>query len=311
MYVDPPQKLIDLCLFASLMRQGAKSLGGFAAAKTFDNLLISSLRGNNWPIEDRNDAYFGPLQEFILDKLSSFSEQSPRYSINTSIAAWLQESASEVTREFLSNPGNLKVLEKTLNWILETVTTAYGNPLEAAPLSNSYLKQSFDAIKGSTVESKTQRLDEILAFVSSSLQDYNKNKLPLKKFLQLDLLVNEFWQRMQENLTAKDWPFSQKPSKTGAQASGETLISALKLMTASGSYAKLINALEKLAKSDPETMPADKAEEVAWSANFILNNSKDVREAAKAIFQELEKEAKTSQGINLVRSALSQKISLN
>ena len=288
MYIDPPKKLVDLCLFASLMRAGAKAVGGAQGVELFDDEFIVGLLRKRWPIPgDKYDPAFGSMHEFIMEKVSSFN--APRYTIDNAIGTWLQESATPETREFLCNPDNLQTLEDVLKITLEEITEAYGNPLNAAPLAKSYLKQSFDAIKDSAVEAKTWLLDEVLAFVSAGLQKYNKTGLPVKEFLQRDLLVNEFWQRMEEKLTEKDWPFSHDPDKP--------LMDALKLMTRSGSYAKLMNA--------------DKAEGMTWCANFILSYSKDLKETAGTVFQELAGEAKTPKGVSLIRSALSEKKSLN
>lgn len=294
MYIDPPQRLIDLSLFASLMRQGAKALGDSQAIDLFDDVFICDLLEKNWPIGDKDDPTFGTLHEFVLEKLSSFHAHDPRSTVNSSIAAWLQESASAETREFLSNPENLLALEDALKSTLQKITKAYGNPLNAATLSQSYLKQSFDAVKNSTVEAKTGQLNAVLAFVSAGLQKYSKN----------DLLVSEFWHRMHGQLMTKDWPFSHDPDKT--------LMHTLKLLTRSRSYEKLMSALKQLTKNDPSSMPADKSEEVAWAANFILGNSKDLKESAASIFQEFVREAKSPGGISMIRSALlSERISLN
>jgi hypothetical protein len=300
MYVDPPKKLVDLILFASLMRNGAKALGGADGIELFDDEVICGLLRNRWPIEDKYDPAFGAMHEFVLEKLFSFGEHDPRYNVYTAIATWLQESAQEETRKFLSNDKNLAKLEEVLNKTLEILTAAYGNPLNAAPLRKSVLKQSFDAIKNNSVEAKTERLNEALAFVSAGLQKYNKNDLPAKEFLQRDLLVNEFWQRTEDNLAKKDWPFSRDPDKT--------LMHALKLLTRSGSYAKLMNALEQLTKSGDPPMTTDRSEALEWSANFILGYSQELKETAEAVFHELENEAKTPNGISLMRSALSKKI---
>jgi hypothetical protein len=302
MYTQPPKKLVDLCLFASLMRAGAEAVGGAQGVELFTDEFITGLLRKRWPIPgDKYDPAFGAMHEFIMEKVSSFN--APRYTVDNDIRTWLKESATAETREFLCDPDNLQSLEEVLNITLQEITKNYGNPLNAAPLEKSYLKQSFDAIKNSTVEAKTERLDEVLTFVSAGLQKYNKNNLPVKEFLQRDLLVNEFWQRMEEKLTEKEWPFSHGADKP--------LMDALKLMTRSGSYAKLINALNQLTKSDPSMMPADKAEGVAWCANFILGYSQDLKETAETVFQELKDEAKTPKGISLTRSALSRKISLN
>ncbi|MCE9507449.1 MAG: hypothetical protein K8R48_03925 [Alphaproteobacteria bacterium] len=302
MYMQPPKKLVDLCLFASLMRAGAEAVGGAKGVELFVDEFVVGLLRKRWPIPgDKYEPAFGPMHEFVMEKVSSFN--APRYTIDTDLGTWLQESATAETREFLCDPDNLQTMEDVLNITLQAITKAYGNPLNAAPLAKSYLKQSFDAIKNNTVEAKTEQLDEVLAFVSAGLQKYNKNDLPAKEFLQRDLLVNEFWQRTEEKLTEKDWPFSHDADKP--------LMDALKLMARSGSYAKLMNAVERLAKADPSLMPPERAEGIAWCANFILSNSKDLKETAGTVFQGLEKEAKTPRGINLTRSALSRKISLN
>ena len=275
MYVDPPQKLVDLSLYASLMRAGAKILGGTQGVELYDYFFINLLRQNNWPFENEKDPAFGSLREFILERISLHDPNDPRYTVNTLLASWLQEEASAETREFLTNPENLLVLEETLNKTLQQITETYGDPLNTAKLAKSYLQQSFDAIKNGAVEAKTGRLNETIEFVNAGLQKCEN-----------DMVVNEFWWRMEDQLKKKDWPFSHDPSGT--------LLEALRLLTKAGSYTT-----------------TNMSDELAWSANFILGCSKDLREAAEAVFQEFESESKTSRGINLIRSAVIKKISPN
>jgi hypothetical protein len=273
---NPPQKLIDLCLFASLMRLSAIALGGPAAVEQFDALLICGLRGDNWPIEDINDGK-GPVREFVLEKLASFTARDSRISVSISIATWLEERGTEYTYKFLSNPQNLDTLEKTLNWVLEPLTHNYVNPLETAWLRKSPLKQSFDAVKnGATAESKSGRLNEVLAFIKAGLKKYN-NSAPV---------ADEFWNRMEDELTKQEWPFKCAQKNT------------------------LMAALKMLAEGDKKKI-AKMSDELIWSSHSILEHSQDVRSAAETVFKAFAGEARTPKGLDMTGSVLRKPIFWN
>lgn len=303
MYMQPPKQLVDLCLQASLMRAGAEALSGAKGVEAFVDEFLMGLLRKRWPIPDNKyEPGYGAMLEFVMEKASSFRPQDPRYTVDADIGTWLHAAPRE-TRGFLCDPENLQALEEVLKDTLQVVTKACGgDPLNAATLAKTSLKSSFDAIKNSTPEAKAARLDETIAFVNAGLQKYNQNNLPAKQFWQSNLIVSEFWQRLGEKLLAKDWPFFED--------NDGTLMAALKLLARGGSYAKLEKALKELPEID-SSMKAETIEKLAWSANFVLSNSKDVREAAEAVFQALENEARTPKGISLMRSALSQKMSPN
>lgn len=196
MYKQPPARLVDLALYASLMRNGAAAAGG--GTLLLEHAVMANLSANaGWPI---GSTEYNELREFVTKTLPGFSTDTPRYTIDTMIGRWL-DTAQPETVAYLENPARLRELQIALESAHQQLTHDYGDPLQMP--AKGMLRASFDAIRNGRFDVNVGKLNAVTQTIATRLQRYENTQDKL-----------EFWVRTFEELKKKDWPFSADPEGT-------------------------------------------------------------------------------------------------
>ncbi len=197
MYKQPPSQLVDLALYASLMRTGAVEGGG--GTLLLEHAVVADLSARSgWPI---GMSGYAELSGFVAKILPGFDANTPRYTIDTALGQWMHAAQPE-TLAFLEDPSRLQELSQALNTARSQIAENYGDPLENAPKSG-FLRVSFDAIKNSKIETKVEKLNAVTSEITRRLGKHKNAPV-----------AREFWVRTFDELAKKDWPFQADPEAT-------------------------------------------------------------------------------------------------
>lgn len=194
MRLQPSPKLVDMVIYASLIRAGAAVLGGDTAVKLFETTLTDALAVRKWPQDEA-------MQAFLTKSLSAATPDNDRYAVDTAIGQALRETTRE-TAAYVQHPESVKDLETALELSLRTVTQAYGYPLLTAGIVRSPLRDAFDSAKLDKFDTKLADLNKTTEMIIENL-GYFAN----------DLIGREFWTRVFGALEEKGWPVGQGTSR--------------------------------------------------------------------------------------------------
>ncbi len=194
---QPSPKLVELAIYASLIRAGAKVLGGDAAVRLFESTLTDALSARRWPVAEAS------MQSFITKALSAAQPRDDRYAVDTALGQHLRETTNE-TAAYVQHPESLKELETALELSLRMVTQAYGYPLLTAGVVRSPLRDAFDAAKTGNFDVKLAALNHTTEMILNNLGQFGDGTIG-----------REFWTRVFGKLEKKGWPIGQDNGLAG------------------------------------------------------------------------------------------------
>lgn len=194
MRLQPSPKLVDMVIYASLIKAGAAVLGGDAAVRLFETTLVDALAARKWPQDEAMTA-------FLKTALCSAKTGDDRYVADTAIGQALRETTRE-TAAYVQHPESVKELETALELSLRTVTQAYGYPLLTAGVVRSPLRDAFDAAKLDKLETKLADLNKTTEMIIENLGSFGN-----------ELIGREFWTRVFGVLEQKGWPVGREKGR--------------------------------------------------------------------------------------------------